>query len=107
MIDESLFRQAVSSTIKALGQQIDEIDTDDLDWKLTEGVLTVEFESGGVFVLSQQVPTRELWLSAFSTAWHFRCVDGAWPERDSGEAMDAVLGALFTRKLGMPVSLSL
>ncbi len=107
MIDESTFRQAVSTTIKALGQQIDSIDTDDLDWKLTDGVLTVEFESGGVFVLSQQVPTRELWLSAFSTAWHFRCDGAGWPERDTGVAMATVLSGLFTRKLGVPVSLSL
>lgn len=107
MIDESQFRQAVSATIKRLGQQIDAIDTDDLDWKLTEGVLTVEFESGGVFVLSQQVPTRELWLSAFSTAWHFKAQDGTWPERDTGAALADVLSGLFTRKLGVPVTLKL
>lgn len=107
MIDESQFRQAVSAAIKALGQQIDAIDSDDLDWKLTEGVLTVEFDSGGVFVLSQQVPTRELWLSAFSTAWHFKLQDGAWPERDTGAALAEVLGGLFSRKLRMPVALKL
>jgi iron donor protein CyaY len=105
MIDEPQFRQAVSATIRSLGQQIDSIDTDDLDWKLTEGVLTVEFESGGVFVLSQQVPTRELWLSAASRAWHFRSEPGGWPERDTGESMHAVLSELFTRKLGVAVVL--
>ena len=58
-------------------------------------------------MLSQQVPTRELWLSAFSTAWHFKAQDGTWPERDTGAALADVLGGLFTRKLGVPVTLKL
>lgn len=105
MTDEATFRQAVAAVIKGLGAQLDTLETDDLDWKLTDGVLTAEFESGGVFVLSQQVPTRELWLSAYSHAWHFDQRDGVWRERDTREPMEQVLGALFTRKLGLPVTL--
>jgi CyaY protein len=102
-MDEAKFRQVVASAIRALAAEIDQIDSDEVDWKLSDGVLSVEFESGGVFVLSQQVPVRELWLSAFSRAWHFRYADGAWHERDSAEAIEAVLVALFERKLGTPV----
>lgn len=106
MIEESEFRQAVSAALRNLAGQIDLIESDDLDWKLSEGVLTVEFESGGVFVLSQQVPVRELWLSAYSRAWHFRQVESGWTERDTGEPMTTLLGELFTRKLAMPVRIT-
>ena len=44
--------------------------TDDLDARISDGVFQVDFEGGGTFVLSQQVPVRELWLSAFARAWH-------------------------------------
>jgi len=106
MIDEPKFRQVVAAAIRDLGRQIDTVDTDAFDWKLTEGVLSVEFEAGGVFVLSQQVPVRELWLSAFSRAWHFRIGESAWLERDSGQPLAAVLSELFTRKLGFAVALA-
>lgn len=103
MIEEARFRQIVAAAVKDLGRQIDAIETDDLDWKLSEGVLSVEFENGGVFVLSQQVPVRELWLSAFSRAWHFRVGETAWLERDTGRALGEVLSELFASKLGMAV----
>ncbi len=105
-IEESKFRQLVARALTALGATVDGIDSDDVDYKLSDGVLTVEFESGGVFVLSQQVPVRELWLSAFSRAWHFRYADGAWVERDSGESLESVLASLFTRKLAFEVTVA-
>lgn len=105
-IEESKFRQLVARALAALGATVDGIDSDDLDYKLADGVLTVEFESGGVFVLSQQVPVRELWLSAFSRAWHFRYADGTWLERDTGEPLEGVLSGLFTRKLGAGVTVA-
>ena len=98
------FRRIVSETLRDLADQIDTIEHDDIDPVLSDGVLSCTFEErGGTFVLSQQVPTRELWLSAERRAWHFRYRDGAWPERDSGEDLLAVLGRLFSDKLGIPV----
>jgi iron donor protein CyaY len=104
-IEEQRFRKIVAAALRALAAQVDLIESDDLDPKLTDGVFQVDFESGGVFVLSQQVPVRELWLSAFSKAWHFQWRDGAWFERDTAEPLEAVLTTLFTRKLGRPVPL--
>jgi CyaY protein len=106
LMDEVRFRQTVDAALKHLAGQIDAIDSDDLDWKKSEGVLSVEFEDGGVFVLSQQVPVRELWLSAFARAWHFRFAEGAWAERDSAERLETVLSGLFTRKLGFAVGIA-
>lgn len=98
--EEQRFRQVVAAALTDLARQIDAVDSDDLDARLTDGVLQVDFESGGVFVLSQQVPVRELWLSAFSRAWHFRWADGAWRERDTGEPLEKVLEGIFFKKLG-------
>lgn len=64
MDDESAFRRKVAAVLRDLARQVDAIDTDALDWRIADGVLHVEVEGGGVVVLSQQVPTREIWLSA-------------------------------------------
>jgi CyaY protein len=103
-IEEPRFRQIVREALKVLASQIDDVDDDGFDAKISDGVLSVEFEQGGVFVLSQQVPVRELWLSAFSRAWHFRWADGAWSERDTSASLESVLTDIWTRKLGRPVT---
>ena len=105
MIEEPRFRQIVNAALKDLHTQVDAIDSDEIDAKFTDGVLQVDFESGGVFILSQQVPVRELWLSALSKTWHFRYADGTWLERDTSEPLEKVLGGLFTKRLGKGVGL--
>lgn len=105
---DAAFRSEVGALLDDLVDQIDALDleaVDDLDLRLTPGNLHVTFEdTGAVFVLSQQTPTHELWLSANLTAWHFLRKDGVWVERDSGEEMVAVLSRLFSEKLGGAVA---
>lgn len=95
------FRVSVGRTLQALMMQADEIDSDDLDVRYTPGNLQIVFEDvGATFVLSQQTPTHEIWLSANLTAWHFVHDDGQWTERDSGEDMLGLLGRLVSAKVG-------
>ena len=106
--DDSQFRLAVGEALEQLLEQVDEIDSDDLDPRLSPGNLQVVFEdTGSTFVLSQQTPTHELWLSANLTAWHFRRVDGTWLERDTGEPMLEILGKLFSDKTGLSIQFTL
>lgn len=105
--DDSDFRQAVDDVLHALLDQVDELDSDELDPNVTPGNLIIRFESGMTYVLSQQTPTHELWLSAEMTAWHFVREGGRWVERDSGEDMLGLLSGLMSKRLGMPVALSL
>ena len=105
--DEGEFRQVVKGLLVDLLDQVDDIESDDHDPSLTDGNLKVVFEDGSTFVLSQQPPTRELWLSANFTAWHFVRSGGAWTERDSGDLLTDVLSSLFSEKLGMAIRFSL
>ena len=105
--DDVAFRAAVDGTLRALLDQIDEVESEDHDPQLSEGNLKIVFESGGTFVLSQQTPRHEIWLSANLSAWHFCRAKGEWRERDSDDRMLVVLSTLFTDKLGMDIRLSL
>ena len=104
--DDAAFRTAVGLVLRTLIDQMDEIDSEAHDPMLTEGNIKVVFESGSTFVLSQQTPMHELWLSANLTAWHFRREDGQWLERDSSVPMLDVLSDLFSDKLSLPVRFS-
>lgn len=105
-IEEAGFRRKVEAALKDFLKQLDAVDAgEELDTRISDGVLQVDFEGGGTFVLSQQVPVQELWLSAQRRAWHFSFREHAWVERDSGEALEVVLSALFTQKMGRIVQL--
>lgn len=104
-MSEQQFRGFVREVLSSLFDQIDALESDDLDPSQTDGVISCHFRRGGSFVLSQQVPTRELWLSANLRAWHFRYDEdkAAWFERDTGEPMLPLLSRLFSEKLSLPV----
>ena len=108
MMDESQFREAVKTVLHTLLDQVDTIDSDEHDPSLSGGNLHVAFEDGSTFVLSQQPPTREIWLSANFTAWHFLSKDGIWVGSEtSAEPMLDVLSTLFSDKLGMDIQFQL
>ena len=107
LMDESSFREDVKKLLVSLLDQLDDIDSDFHDPSMTDGNLHVVFEDGSTFVLSQQPPTREIWLSANFTAWHFAKKNGAWLERDSNERLLDVLSTLFSGKMGMDIQFTL
>ncbi len=103
-IPEATFRKLVGEALRDLFEQIDDLETDDIDPRLGDGLVDTRFEDDSAIVLSQQVPARELWLSANWKAWHFVFDDGEWKERDTREPMLPLLSTLFAEKLGFPVS---
>jgi iron donor protein CyaY len=104
---DAAFRVGVAVALDTLLGQIDDIESDEHDPQISEGNLKTVFESGGTYILSQQTPMHEIWLSAELQAWHFRRVDGKWAERDSDAAMADVLSRLFSDKLGLTVRFEL
>ncbi len=104
---ENEFRQVVDQALTRLFEQLDNLDSDEHDPTFAAGVLKIDFESGQTYVLSQQVPVQELWLSARLRAWHFKLVDGQWLERDSAEPMLPILNGLLSQELDLTVGLSI
>ncbi|MBM73955.1 MAG: iron donor protein CyaY [Proteobacteria bacterium] len=115
--NDSLFRGAVQDVYEALAEQFEDIleeleesnptKADFFEPQLSAGSLTIAFEDNSVFMLSQQTPTHEIWLSANYTAWHFLCQQGQWIERDSGDAMTDILAQLLCEKIGLEVQIQL
>lgn len=78
-MDESSFERAAELELRTLMARI-EAARDDADVELAGGILTVELEDGGTYVINLHRPNRQIWLSSpASGAWHFaRDEAGQW-----------------------------
>ena len=75
----------------------------DLDVELVEGVLTVETESGGKFLVNKHGPNRQIWLSSpVSGAWHFAWSEmhQGWISTRGGERLEELLGRELSEAAG-------
>ena len=107
-LDDSSFRMGVQKVFDLLFDELEDLDSDDFEIQMQIGSFIITFENdNSVFMLSQQTPTREIWLSANYQAWHFLRSSGIWLERDSGVELQKILQTLFSTKISDQVDISL
>jgi frataxin len=95
-MDDSSFEKLAGRTIERLFDALDEAIGDRAEIDIEGGILTIELEDGGQYVINRHGPNRQIWLSSpKSGAWHFERKDEAWVSTRGSERLDAVLGAEF------------
>ena len=107
-VDDSSFRLGVQQLFEQLFDFLENLESDDFEIQMQTGSFVVTFEEdNSVFMLSQQTPTHEIWLSANYEAWHFQYSVDGWLERDSQVSLESILQDLFSKKLDEQVDISL
>jgi frataxin len=80
-LDETRFATLADETLRRMVEAIDAQASDTLEADLRDGILTIEIESGGQYIVNKHGPNREIWVSSpKSGAWHFAYDEGkrAW-----------------------------
>jgi len=102
------FETEADTTIEGLFDAIDEALGDVVDVDLQEGILTIELESGGQYVINKHAPNRQIWMSSpISGAAHFNqgADPGQWVgTRGEGQMKDILSGELGAAT-GIPITL--
>ncbi len=63
--------------LESLQSQFENCFGDAADIELSEGVLSLELEDGGVYLINRHIPLQQIWLSSpQSGAWHFAPSEG-------------------------------
>ena len=97
--DESAFHVRAERTLAALFETIEEVLGDDLDADLQGGILTIELDPGGQYVINKHAPNRQIWVSSpVSGASHFayRDAEGWVATRGGGPLYRLLAGELST-----------
>jgi len=104
-LDETRFATLADATLRRLMDAIDEAGADSLETDLRDGILTIDLESGGHYVVNKHAPNREIWVSSpASGAWHFAFDEGQREWRDTrsrGQAQPMTLHRLLSAELSV------
>lgn len=97
------FARASATTLAVIEQRVVDAGIDvDL---VSEGVLEIEFDDGGMMVVNRHEVSREIWVAGRSGAHHFRWNGTGWFDTRSGEPLMVVVSALVSQMAGRPVVL--
>jgi CyaY protein len=105
-MDPELYDKIADAELHRLEKALGDVDPDELDVDLSQGVLTLEFADGDKIVVNSHRAAGEIWMAAMRNAWHFgpKQEDGKWVWRTSDAELHATLAAVLLKKLGHPVA---
>ena len=99
-MDESSFERDAEATLRDLMTRIEE-GREDCDVELVGGILTIDLEDEGTYIVNLHRPNRQIWVSSpVSGAWHFARDDaGHWVSTRGSERLDQLLQSELGIKL--------
>jgi CyaY protein len=95
----------IDKTILRLSNALDKLNRDELEYEVSEGKLTIEFEDGVKLIVSRQSATNQIWLAEPNGGWKFDFKDGNWICDKRGITLEKALSDLISQKLGETISL--
>jgi frataxin len=101
-MDEGAFQVLADATLKELMARLDEALAEAADVDLSDGILTLELDSGAKYVINKQAANRQIWVaSPVSGGWHFEHAGGGNGAAQWRSTRDATtLAGLLEAELG-------
>ncbi len=105
-LDESAFHAAADAALSALMETIEDALGDVLDVDLDGGILTIELDSGGRYVINKHALSRQIWMSSpVSGATHFgHCGEKGWLSARSDESLAGMLAGELAAATGKAIN---
>ncbi|MBA3455581.1 MAG: iron donor protein CyaY [Deltaproteobacteria bacterium] len=105
-MDEADFDRVARDELTALEDAFADIDPDDVEVSVSDGVLRLDLRDGTRIVINSHRAARQIWMAAVSTAWHFDPAESAaWRAPKTGEELRPTLSRLIREHTGVNVPL--
>lgn len=98
------FRKLFDQTLLSIEQVIEAVGLP-VDCEPEAGTLQLCFVDSIKWVITPQLPLRQLWFATHKQGYHFDYQDGQWIDNRSNERFDKLLNALLSEQLGRAVQL--
>jgi CyaY protein len=106
-MDEVTFDKVARDELRAIEDAFAEVDPDEVDLSVSDGVLRLELRDGTRIVINSHRAARQIWMAAVASAWHFDpTTDGRWRAPKSGEDLRTTLVKLVRDHVGVDVPLA-
>ncbi len=104
-ISESEFEALANETLEYLMETVENTLGDQLDVDLEDGILSIELDSGGQYIINRHRPNRQIWMSSpASGAAHFDYRDGVgWVATRGAQELCATLAEELSAATGRNV----
>ena len=110
-LSEAEFHPLADEALDEIALAIETHLDDRVDVEQQEGVLTLDMEDGGRYLINKHALNRQIWLSSpKSGAWHFACSGPGSPwvsTRDAGTTLGGLLRQEIGAATGVYLDLSL
>ena len=99
------FDLIADSELRHLERTLGELDPDEVDVDLSQGVLTITLADDNKIVINSHHAAGEIWMAAFRQAWHFgpREEAGKVEWRTTKDELRTTLSRLLSERLGRTV----
>ncbi len=104
-MNEHEFETLAERTLDAIATTVEDA-APDAEVDLQGGVLSIQIEGAGVFLVNKHAPLKQLWVSSpYSGAGHFAFDGKVWVNTRGGANMAESLGAELSRATGVTISI--
>ena len=104
---ESAFETVADETLGDLFENLEDALGEVADVDLQGGILTMELDAGGQYVINKHAPNRQIWMSSpFSGASHYDYAENqdAWIAARDGSNLLLRLAEELTKATGIPLT---
>jgi len=106
-MDRQQFIKLADECLARVAERLEPFDPDEVDFSLSDGVVTIEFPDGAKFILNRQAAADQMWFAAGARAWHFDWDASAahWVDDRDGHELFGRLAESISEKIGRSVTL--
>lgn len=102
----SEFDSLADAALARVFDAVEDSASDGAEVDIEGGVLTLEIDGAGIYVLNKHAPMQQLWLSSPRSGAHHFAFDGArWASTRGPVDLMTLLSAELEAALGVPVAL--
>lgn len=107
-MDEQRYLHLADDAFHAIERAFEDVDPDLAEVVLAGDVLTIGYQDGSKCIVNTQRPTRQIWLAARSSGWHFRYEEatGRWvDDRGAGVELMRCVADVTKQTVGVDLPL--